>query len=398
MGDFSTSERDAPPLARGQGVFDGPEVDVDPLDRDDLYWLLALYLWGTATIVGVMGLYGALRYFSLDSLSGQDWFIVWVSVVGLLAHPPAFWILRRLSRKGLRDFGFGLLLFTSFLLAGIIYLCGIHTAVTSVLLFGQLGLGTVILDRRRILILIATMLGNLYLIIFLTKTGIIPYMDFGARVLDFRQGAIETFALVALFTGTVLAVYFWTMYVRERLEKAHRDLAVLAATDKLTGLPNRRSFDEALSREVLRAMRTDRPLALLMCDVDHFKKVNDTHGHTAGDEVLRRIAAVLLGSVRIGVDTPSRFGGEEFAILLPETELKGAREVAQRIADAVRMLQFGGGGKQFSVTISIGVGVLRGENLDGETLLELSDTLLYRAKKGGRDRVVAGEIKDLPSG
>src|SRR3970282_2224817 len=113
----------------------------------------------------------------------------------------------------------------------------------------------------------------------------------------------------------------------------------------------------------------------------------DTSTHTAGDEVLRRIAAVLLGSVRIGVDTPSRFGGEEFAILLPETELKGAREVAQRIADAVRMLQFGGGGKQFSVTISIGVGVLRGENLDGETLLELSDTLLYRAKKGGRDRV-----------
>jgi len=181
------------------------------------------------------------------------------------------------------------------------------------------------------------------------------------------------------------------------LERARRDLTVLAATDKLTGLPNRRSFDEALSREVLRAMRTDRPLALLMCDADHFKKVNDTYGHALGDEVLRRIAAVLLGSVRIGVDIPSRFGGEEFAILLPETELRPARDVAQRISDAVRMLQFGGDGKQFSVTLSIGVGVLRGESLDGETLLELSDSLLYRAKKGGRDRVIAGELKDLSS-
>src|SRR5262245_31180954 len=167
-----------------------------------------------------------------------------------------------------------------------------------------------------------------------------------------------------------------------RLHELVREQAV---TDELTGLVNRRRFVEALESEITRASRLDVPLSLLFADLDDFKLVNDRLGHPAGDEALRHFAALLAGQLR-GIDTAARMGGEEFAVLLPGTELDGAVAVAERIlarlADAAIMRDgIGGNG----LTTSIGVVEYHDDTPDG--LLRRADAALYRAKEQGKNRV-----------
>ena len=172
------------------------------------------------------------------------------------------------------------------------------------------------------------------------------------------------------------------------LERANADLKLLANTDALTGLANRRRFMKALDQEVERAQRYARPLSLVLLDLDNFKKVNDTHGHAAGDDVLRA-AAEVLRSVCRDLDLAARLGGEELALLLPETDAAGAGTVAERVRkrmEATSHLSAVGG--TFSVTASIGVASLSMGTDSGEVLLQTADEALYRAKKGGRNRVV----------
>ncbi|MCB0220352.1 MAG: GGDEF domain-containing protein [Chrysiogenetes bacterium] len=173
------------------------------------------------------------------------------------------------------------------------------------------------------------------------------------------------------------------------------EFRALSLTDPLTCLANRRRFMAELSEEVTRARRASRPMSLLMCDIDHFKKINDTYGHAVGDEVLRQIARALAGVARSDLDIAARVGGEEFAILAVETDLEGARVLAERIRRTVAALSFRCGGEQFNVTVSIGVTSHTGANLDGESLLEAADSLLYRAKNSGRHRVEAASLRDI---
>jgi diguanylate cyclase (GGDEF)-like protein len=128
------------------------------------------------------------------------------------------------------------------------------------------------------------------------------------------------------------------------------------------------------------------PLSVVMIDVDHFKRVNDAHGHPAGDAVLERLGTLIRQSLRQDIDLGGRMGGEEFALLLPETDLSGAQTVALKLRDAMREECFEHGGQVFNVTISAGVAEVHGDQ--GTQALRVADERLYRAKALGRDRVV----------
>ncbi len=177
------------------------------------------------------------------------------------------------------------------------------------------------------------------------------------------------------------------------LSELNARLESLARTDALTGLLNRRAFDEALETEFRRAMRNTMPLSLLMIDVDHFKAFNDTYGHPAGDECLRKLARCLKKTIKRPADTPARYGGEELTAVLPDTLGEGAFLLADEFRTAVRDLAIPHSGSDKGiVTVSIGVSTLdRGGGVATcEDLVRRADEALYAAKEAGRDRVQGG--------
>jgi two-component system, cell cycle response regulator len=180
------------------------------------------------------------------------------------------------------------------------------------------------------------------------------------------------------------------------LQSMLHHVEALAITDPLTGLFNRRRFDDVLKREFAITKRYGTPLSCLMVDVDHFKRINDLYGHDAGDRVLCGVASRLTARLR-EVDTAARFGGEEFAILLPQTPKPGALIVAERIALVVRRDHFEFEDGSASVTVS--VGVAESHDVTGnspEGLVKAADTALYLAKSRGRDQVVVYNPKSEP--
>ena len=164
------------------------------------------------------------------------------------------------------------------------------------------------------------------------------------------------------------------------LEEANRRLEALAVTDGLTGLKNHRAFQERLVEECRRSARYHQPLSLLLLDVDHFKQFNDTFGHPAGDEVLKRVSTILQANVRT-TDFVARYGGEEFAILLPETDAPRAIEAAERIRAAVAQEE------QPQITVSGGVASLQNSAAMPSLLVQEADRALYVSKSLGRNRV-----------
>lgn len=177
-------------------------------------------------------------------------------------------------------------------------------------------------------------------------------------------------------------------------KRAEIALKTLAAKDGLTGLANRRCFDQALELEWSRAERTRKPLALLFADVDFFKRFNDQHGHQIGDECLRAVASVIGNNALRPTDLAARYGGEEFAVIMPETDLKGACRVAERLREAVMSLRIahGASGAGPWVTLSVGVAThVPGNDLGPDWFLGLADQALYAAKHLGRNRVISAD-------
>lgn len=172
-----------------------------------------------------------------------------------------------------------------------------------------------------------------------------------------------------------------------KLRHLMEELREQAATDALTGLYNRRYFWDLLEREVLATERNRRPFSVIMLDIDHFKEINDTWGHDAGDYVLKEIANMLRASVR-GSDVAVRYGGEEFAMLLPEASAGAAAERAESLRRALEALVIRYGEKNLSVTASFGVVEYDGSTHDAAALVKAVDEALYAAKAGGRNRVV----------
>jgi two-component system cell cycle response regulator len=166
----------------------------------------------------------------------------------------------------------------------------------------------------------------------------------------------------------------------------HEEIYRLTILDNLTGLANRREFDDVLAREFARARRYGRRFSVLTLDIDYFKTVNDTFGHPRGDDVLMELGRLIKARLRAN-DLAARLGGEEFALILPETELAGAATVAEQLRAETERIVVASDSKEIKVTISIGCAELGPADHDGVALFRRSDEKLYEAKSGGRNRI-----------
>jgi diguanylate cyclase (GGDEF)-like protein len=202
-----------------------------------------------------------------------------------------------------------------------------------------------------------------------------------------RQSGSAPFDPLALEAVSALAEHAGTAIANVR---AHEETSRQAVADPLTGVGNFRHLTATMARETERATRFNRPLSVLMLDLDHFKQVNDSQGHAFGDAVLREFARRLTACLR-EVDVVARYGGEEFVVVLPETAADGASAVAARIVEAVRKEPFRAGGKSRTVTVSVGVSAFPDHGRTSAELMRAADSALYVAKHEGRDRwVLAG--------
>jgi two-component system, cell cycle response regulator len=197
------------------------------------------------------------------------------------------------------------------------------------------------------------------------------------RVIEIRGGPMPGGEFIASYTD-----------ITER-KKMEDDLRRLATTDPLTGANNRRRYNEISERELTRCKRYQHPLCVLMLDADHFKKVNDTYGHDAGDRVLKALASVCVRELR-DVDVLGRFGGEEFTVTLPETTIETAMEAAERLRQALAETRVPlDDGQEITFTVSIGAASLHDPDEKLADLLNRADQALYQAKQGGRNQVVS---------
>jgi diguanylate cyclase (GGDEF)-like protein len=205
----------------------------------------------------------------------------------------------------------------------------------------------------------------------------------------------------ALDAGAVDFLVKTTLTVRElersiryavKLEETLSQMRQLAQRDELTRLLNRREFQRILAEEWERYVRFERPFALVMVDIDHFKRINDTHGHQVGDEVLRHVASLLDGQVR-NVDRVARYGGEEFALVMVETDRKTAIESIKRLGILLAETPciIPKGDLTIEVTLSAGVACSRQDATSASDLVAAADKALYAAKKGGRNRIVSAD-------
>jgi two-component system, cell cycle response regulator len=215
---------------------------------------------------------------------------------------------------------------------------------------------------------------------------LIGSLHFGSRDAERYDAASGTKFLDRL--SAIAAIAIESMLNRERLRRA-------GMTDGLTGVHNRRYFDHRSLIEFSQAVRHRYPLACLFLDIDHFKAINDRHGHPAGDEVLRQVGGLILRSLRTG-DLAARYGGEEFVVLLPRTDLAGACEVAERIRQMVQEAPFvTPEGGTVSATLSVGLAMLSAGATSFADLLAAADRALYAAKHAGRNRTVADDHAEL---
>jgi diguanylate cyclase (GGDEF)-like protein len=168
----------------------------------------------------------------------------------------------------------------------------------------------------------------------------------------------------------------------------HDEIYRLTTVDGLTQVSNRRHFEDTLDRELSRCRRYQRHLSLVLVDVDHFKRINDTWGHLAGDAVLKEVATAIRRRIR-REDLLARYGGEEFALLLPEIDLKGAQAMAEKVRKLVEKHTFRFDGEEIPVTISAGVAALAKKNETAAALIKRADERLYEAKETGRNKVCA---------
>jgi diguanylate cyclase (GGDEF)-like protein len=240
----------------------------------------------------------------------------------------------------------------------------------------------------------------------------LPSGDFRARIVSLPDAADNVRAallgprdsgfsggeavVAVIMVGLVLLAFALIVPLVRDLRQQHERTEEEAITDELTGLSNHRRFRQILSKEVERAKRFDRPLSVVMLDLDDFKEINDNYGHLQGDRVLREVGRVLRSESR-EVDEPARYGGEEFAIALPETRIDGAMEVGERIRrrlDSVRIPLDGHG--EIAIRASVGVAGSPEQAPDVRTLIKAADQALYRAKQQGKNRTARAAGRPAP--
>jgi diguanylate cyclase (GGDEF)-like protein len=268
------------------------------------------------------------------------------------------------------------------------YQVGLNEIATGLVLLGAPVFGFIVLDRGAVWLGTTIGLILFFVLGLATVHGYLPYApimvppaDAAARQFHFYSllgFAAPHFVFLLLLTDRTL--HFW----RQR-ENTIRELS---RTDALTGIPNRRSIMEVLEKEVARTRRHGPPLSVVLLDLDHFKKINDTWGHPTGDKVLQEAARVLRESMR-QCDVVGRYGGEEFLMVLPDTTPEGAAALLERCRAALATtLIRAETGKTFHISASFGVVCNQQDmNRDVATLIKAADEALYRAKENGRNRV-----------
>jgi diguanylate cyclase (GGDEF)-like protein len=236
-----------------------------------------------------------------------------------------------------------------------------------------------------------------YVPIKLTTGKIVGAFELYMNVTKFRNEIrYGTFKSLFLLSSVLLIVYLVSHRVVRvsmvRATQAEAELHKQATVDALTGIPNCRSFSEAILREFKRAKRERAPLSVIMCDIDQFKLYNDSYGHAAGDECLKQVAKTMAGTLKKPADFCARYGGEEFIIILPNTNEAGTLYIAEQVRAAVQSLEITHD-KSLPlkvVTLSLGVATMDAEtNLSNEELVKRADDSLYLAKKNGRNCLVS---------
>ena len=199
-----------------------------------------------------------------------------------------------------------------------------------------------------------------------------------------QSGIAARVASAPLLVIYPIMVGFTTWRLARRVRQQNLELAALSSTDGLTRLPNHTAWLEAVEREFARSKREGHSMAVLMLDLDHFKAINDAHGHPAGDEVLRGVAEALREALRLH-DVPGRYGGEEFGAVLPACDAPGAEAIAERVRAKIEWASFAG---SLKVTASIGCAALEANDLFAASLIARADRALYAAKAAGRNRAM----------
>jgi len=222
------------------------------------------------------------------------------------------------------------------------------------------------------------------------KIGLIQINDkrrdmFTEEILEYLEMIAEQIAL-AVQNSLTHAKLQETL---EEIKKLNKKLEIAAKTDPLTGLMNRKAFMSMAEYEKKRFTRSKKPFSIIMCDIDHFKSINDSMGHDAGDYVLVQIAKLLKKSVR-QQDTVCRWGGEEFIILLPETDLAGGKKLADKLRKTIESGEFHFNSRKLKITMSFGISFCE-QNVTVYTYIKEADELMYQAKKSGRNRVVTNQ-------
>ncbi|MBI5924503.1 MAG: diguanylate cyclase [Aquabacterium sp.] len=266
-------------------------------------------------------------------------------------------------------------------------LAGMFTAAPNLILLGVLAIGLLLFERRPMLISYVVCVSMMAIYDAGSVAQWWPYAPaLTPQVMQGRE-PVWWFAfwrqLVFVLGYAVLLSLLLLLF--DRLDLLHAKLRRLSYTDGLTGLANRRRAMEVLNNEVARQARTGQTLALVLIDADHFKQVNDQYGHDMGDKVLRALGKLLMACVRSPTDVACRLGGEEFALILPDTRHEQVEAVCARLRQQLALQTFGEGDATFKVTLSMGV--VEGSRQGAEQLLQLADHALYRAKSTGRDRV-----------
>jgi len=224
-------------------------------------------------------------------------------------------------------------------------------------------------------------------------------MSFNAQMEAYKQERIARKAQERALAIQKRATEMLEQRVLERtleLEKANKKLEALSITDGLTGIKNRRYFDEIYPREFRRAMRDKTPIAVFLMDIDRFKRFNDTHGHMAGDKCLKIVVAIIEKVIKRIGDMSFRYGGEEFVLLLPNTQEEGAAQMAERIRHQIETADFWYEDRKLSTTISIGLACgIPEKDMTEDEMLTNADTALYQSKQNGRNRVTVYRPPDL---
>lgn len=289
-----------------------------------------------------------------------------------------------------RRTAFWVLVRDSLFLCVLCWTSGTFKSHSAMLLLVPILVGILLLDRSRIrLIAVITSL-TLTAIVLLETFEIIPHVEWTLDLVDYRKNRWNALTAIATFVGSIFVVYSVALAVLDELADKRRELESIASRDMLTGLYNRRVFEISAVRELERSVRTGNSVTFVLVDVDHFKTVNDTRGHAAGDAVLKTVSGVFESSLRRGMDMAFRFGGDEFVLLLTDTDVQGTSVLLGRILDRVRQARFESGGDTFGVTLSVGAFTINTRDVlaDLDYCLERADQCLYRAKRAGRDNMV----------